>query len=150
MERGEMMDKNVEHGVDRENPEHVPASDRCRGRGRSGFGHGACVEPAALAALLLDDSYGYDLKKTISSLTDGLVDVDSGGLYRVLRRFEDEGVAVSEWAEGDGGGPARRSYRITEKGRLLAEEWLEHLRQRERMASTIANLVEKGLERSSL
>lgn len=144
-----MMDRNIEHGTGREPTGQAPVGDQCRGRGRSGFGHGACVEPAALAALLLDESYGYDLKKTISSLTGGVVEVDSGGLYRVLRRFEDDGVAVSEWAEGEGGGPARRSYHITEKGRLLAEEWLTHLRQRERMASTIADLVEQGLGKAS-
>ena len=58
----------------------------CRRRGGGG---GALVEPAALAALLYADGYGYDMRRTILDMTDGEVDVDVGGLYRSLRRLED-------------------------------------------------------------
>lgn len=117
----------------------------CRRGGRRGRGGGAgSVEPAALAALLVADGYGYDIKKTIEELTDGQIAVDIGGLYRVLRRLEDEGSVISRWHE-DTSGPARREYELTEQGILLAQQWLEALRRRERCSKVLGDLLEKGL-----
>ena len=76
----------------------------CRRRGGGG---GALVEPAALAALLYAGGYGYDLRRTILEMSDGEVDADVGGLYRTLRRMEEEGSVVSRWCE-EGAGPRRR------------------------------------------
>ena len=98
----------------------------CRRRGGGG---GALVEPAALAALLSAGGYGYDLRRTIMERTDGEVDVDVGGLYRSLRRLEEEGAVVSRWCD-DETGPRRREYQVTEQGIELAEQWLDALRQR--------------------
>ena len=77
--------------------------DDCGGEGaarqpccrRRGGGGGALVEPAALAALLYAGGYGYDMRKAILERTNGEVDVDVGGLYRSLRRLEDEGAVLS-------------------------------------------------------
>ena len=78
----------------------MPRGD-CGGEGarqpccrRRGGGGGALVEPAALAALLYAGGYGYDMRRTILDMTDGEVDVDVGGLYRSLRRLEDEGAVA--------------------------------------------------------
>ena len=65
------------------------------------------VEPAALAALLYAGGYGYDMRKAILERTNGEVDVDVGGLYRSLRRLEDEGAVASRWCDEDVG-PRRR------------------------------------------
>lgn len=89
----------------------------CRRAG--GGGRGALVEPAALAALLGEGAHGYDLRRHIADLTGGELEVDAGGLYRVLRRMEEEGFVVSKWVEGESG-PQRRDYEITSEGRELA------------------------------
>ena len=98
----------------------MPRGD-CGGEGarqpccrRRGGGGGALVEPAALAALLYAGGYGYDMRRTILDMTDGEVDVDVGGLYRSLRRLEDEGAVASRWCE-DASGPRRREYELTEQ-----------------------------------
>jgi len=70
----------------------------CGRRQPGGAGRGALVEPAALAALLSSAGHGYDLRRVISELTDGEIEVDTGGLYRVLRRMEDDGYVTSAWA----------------------------------------------------
>lgn len=114
----------------------------CRRRGGGG---GALVEPAALAALLYADGYGYDMRKTILERTDGAIDVDVGGMYRSLRRLEEEGAVVSRWSE-DTSGPRRREYELTELGVQLAEQWLEVMRQRQRVDEIVADLLEGGLE----
>lgn len=114
----------------------------CRRRGGGG---GALAEPAALAALLHAGGYGYDMRKTILEKTEGAVDVDVGGLYRSLRRLEEEGAVVSRWCD-DASGPRRREYELTRIGVELAEQWLDVLRARQRLDGLLAGLLEGGLQ----
>lgn len=116
----------------------------CRRAG--GGGGGALVEPAALAALLGGGAHGYDVRREITELTGGALDVDAGGLYRVLRRLEEDGFVVSTWTESDSG-PQRRDYEITSEGHELAEDWLAHLRERERVAGLLADVLTAALTR---
>lgn len=118
----------------------------CRRAG--GGGGGALAEPAALAALLTSAAHGYDVRRRVGELTDGEIEVDAGGLYRVLRRLEEEGFVVSAWTEGESG-PQRRDYEITVEGRELAEDWLAHLRDRQRVAGLLADVLSAALERST-
>ena len=115
----------------------------CRRAG--GGGRGALVEPAALAALLGGGTHGYDVRRAIHEYTGGELDVDAGGLYRVLRRLEDEGFVVSTWTEGDAG-PQRRDYELTAEGRELAEGWVVHLRERQRLSGVVADALASALE----
>lgn len=94
-----------------------------------GAGRGAFVEPALLAVLARSEGHGYDLVRAIEEATGGEVVPDTGGLYRLLRRLEEDGFVTSEWQEG-GSGPQRRSYRITDDGRALLEHWIGHLEER--------------------
>lgn len=128
-----------------------PARPGCPGRSerrpccrRRGGGGGALVEPAALAALLAQGGYGYDMRRTILDMSGGEVDVDSGGLYRSLRRLEEEGAVVSRWVE-DCSGPRRREYELTSDGVALAEQWLAALRSRRKLDELLVDLLEKGL-----
>lgn len=117
-----------------------------RGDGRCGR-RGALIEPVVLAALQLESTHGYDLRRSIAELTDGALHVDVGGLYRTLRKLEEDGFVTSSWSEGESG-PQRRDYRITPEGRELAEDWAEHLRQRSQLLSVIAASIESGKEGS--
>ncbi len=132
--RGPAGNRSAAHGAGRP----------CCRRGGGG-GLGAFVEPAALAALLAKPAHGYDLRKEISLITDGQVEVDAGGLYRVLRRLEDEGFVTSAWAEG-GTGPQRRDYQLTAEGRELAQDWITRLRERERLSRILADALSAQTE----
>ena len=128
----------------------MPQGD-CANRGmrqpccrRRGGGGGALVEPAALAALLYAGGYGYDMRRTILEMTGGALDVDVGGLYRSLRRLEEEGAVISHWGE-DASGPRRREYELTRQGVELSEQWLEALRQRRRLDDLLIESLEGGL-----
>lgn len=116
----------------------------CCRRG-AGSGGGAFVEPAALAALARRGGHGYDLRREIRELTGDEFDVDAGGLYRVLRRLEEEGFVSSRWTEG-GSGPQRRDYELTPEGRELARDWIEHLRERERVSGILAGALDSSLK----
>lgn len=128
-----------DHGV---GAMHGAGRPCCRRAG--GGGGGALVEPAALAALLSGGAHGYDVRREIGEMTGGELEVDAGGLYRVLRRMEDDGFVVSTWVESDSG-PQRRDYQITAEGRELAEDWLSHLRERQRVAGLLADVLSAAL-----
>lgn len=132
-------------GGEAETSAECPSPDErkpcCRRRGGAGA---ASVEPAVLAALLYADGYGYDLRKVIRERTGGVLDVDVGGMYRALRRLEDEGAVESRWCE-DASGPKRREYRLTAVGVDMARQWLEIMRQRLQLDVLLGDLLEGGL-----
>jgi DNA-binding PadR family transcriptional regulator len=97
-----------------------------------------------VAALLSEGGHGYDLRKAIGEMTDDAVSVDAGGLYRTLRRMEEEGFVTSKWVEGDAG-PQKREYELTAAGYELAEDWIEHLEERSRLASLMASRLAEAL-----
>jgi len=103
-------------------------------------GKGSFVEPALLAALSVSEGHGYDLARAIEEMTSGEVVPDAGGLYRILRRLEQDGFVTSEWQEGDSG-PQRRSYRITADGRALLAHWMVHLEERRRTLDVLIDVV---------
>lgn len=47
---------------------------------------------------------------------------DPGIVYRVLRKFEKDGLVVSEW-QNSGKGPAKRLYQLTPFGEKALKEW---------------------------
>ena len=58
-------------------------------------------------------SHGYELVERLADL--GLTHVDSGTVYRALRRLNEEGLVTSCW-ESSTAGPARRRYSVTPAG----------------------------------
>ncbi len=140
------MDGRVSHG--RGGPPTMGNGGRgscCGSRhGRGGAGRGALAEPAVIAALMSGGAHGYDLRRAIAEITSDQIDVDQGGLYRVLRRLEAEGYVVSVWVEGDSG-PQRREYELTSEAEDLAHDWVSHLREREQVAGLLAGLLEAEL-----
>lgn len=108
-----------------------------------GGGRGAFVEPALLAVLARSEGYGYDLVRAIEEMTGGEVVPDAGGLYRLLRRLEEDGFVTSAWQEGESG-PQRRSYRITDEGRALLGHWIGHLEERRRALDALVTAVQSA------
>ena len=83
------------------------------------------VDLQLLLALADGELHGYGLVQAIAARTDGLIALDPGNLYRVIRRLLAEGlVADSQAREVPGlAGERRRYYRITALGqRVLSEE----------------------------
>jgi PadR family transcriptional regulator, regulatory protein PadR len=84
------------------------------------------VEPAVLLLLAEGPRHGYELLDRLPELV-AEERVDVGNLYRVMRGLEDDGVVESEW-RGDLPGPAKRTYRLTDAGSALLDQWAEALR----------------------
>ncbi len=86
------------------------------GGGPGGGGYRrAVLEVAILASLAESDLHGYELVEHIVALAGGLVCVDSGTMYRMLRAMEQQGFVTSSWQTAESG-PSRRVYTITEHG----------------------------------
>ena len=81
-----------------------------------------------LARLLRSDSYGYEINKTISTLSSGRFELKEATLYTAFKRLEELGYITSYWGSS-GAGARRRYYTITPAGRQacdqLSKEWEE-------------------------
>jgi PadR family transcriptional regulator, regulatory protein PadR len=71
------------------------------------------LRPCILLLLREDPAHGYDLLERLRAF--GFVESDPGGLYRALRKLEDEGLVQSAW-EQSSSGPDRRMYQLTRAG----------------------------------
>lgn len=78
------------------------------------------LRPCLLLLIAEQPSHGYDLLDRLESL--GTPPIDAGTLYRNLRAMERDETVASSW-EVSPSGPARRTYRITDRGRAELEEW---------------------------
>ena len=81
-----------------------------------------------LARLRQADSYGYEINKTISTLSSGQFELKEATLYTAFKRLEEQGCIASYWGDS-GAGARRRYYTITPAGRevchRLLREWQE-------------------------
>lgn len=98
------------------------------------------VDLELLMALAEEERHGYGLVQAVAERTHGLLVLDPGNLYRVIKRLLADGLVAEsgQRATPDAGGERRRYYRITPLGgRVLAAE-LERLRTLVTAASTRA------------
>ena len=74
-----------------------------------------------LLALRSGPQHGYGIKKQVKERTGGRVDLDPGGLYRLVARLEDDGLVGPSPAPEteDSDDPRRRYYALTELGEAV-------------------------------
>ncbi|WBY63600.1 MAG: PadR family transcriptional regulator [Thermocaproicibacter melissae] len=82
------------------------------------------LELCILHEVAKKESYGYEILNVIGSVFPGM---DRSTVYAVLRRLNADGSTAVRIGDGESGGPQRKYYRITERGRAalreLTEEW---------------------------
>lgn len=91
------------------------------------------VRSCVLLLLAESPAHGYDLLDRLGTL--GVVGADAGGLYRMLRSMEQEGLLFSEW-ETSQSGPARRTYGLTDEGMDWLHAWASVHKQTIRIVET--------------
>lgn len=74
-----------------------------------------------LAHLMKKDSYGYEINKSISEITNGQYELKEATLYTAFRRLEEMGMIVSYWGD-ENSGARRRYYKITDTGQKYYKE----------------------------
>jgi DNA-binding PadR family transcriptional regulator len=100
------------------------------------------VEPALLLVLRGGETHGYDLAESLAELAPD-DPVDLGNLYRLLRSLEAEGVVTSRWRD-DLPGRVKRTYELTDDGRLLLDTWAEALRKTDENIAAFLRRYEEG------
>ena len=89
------------------------------------------IEPFVLLRLARAPAHGYELAQTVAELGFRRVARDRSILYKVLRALEEEGCTTSHWETSDAG-PARRIYRLTERGETYLAARAEDLERQKR------------------
>jgi len=76
-----------------------------------------------LRTLVFGPSHGHAIAKQIRSVSEDVLQVETGSLYPALHRLEAQGWISSEWEISDKGKRAKY-YRLTRSGRkqLVAEQ----------------------------
>lgn len=78
------------------------------------------LKPATFLVLLVlngGPGHGYGIKKEVLQRSDGSVELDAGGLYRLIARLEEQGLLrPSDVNRGEGHDERRKYYEITDIG----------------------------------
>jgi PadR family transcriptional regulator PadR len=101
------------------------------------------LEICVLLLLFEKEGYGYGLIEQLSDFGFTGDDLNIGSLYRTLRKLEDQDLVSSIWEEASGG-PKRRVYTITERGKKELHNWIPVLKERKaRIEQLITTYEEK-------
>ncbi len=80
-----------------------------------------------LSVIAKKDLYGYQIIRTVATLSDDVFQMNEGTLYPILHSLEKNGFLEAYWSDSDEGARRRKYYHITDKGlKELAsqkEEW---------------------------
>ncbi len=78
-----------------------------------------------LLALSEGPQHGYGIKRRVKERTEGRIELEPGGLYRLIAKLEQDGIAEPcDPPSGESSADQRRRYyRLTSRGReVLADE----------------------------
>jgi PadR family transcriptional regulator PadR len=97
------------------------------------------LEYCVLGLLEREERYGFELVRSLGAI-DGMV-TGEGTLYPLLSRLQKDGRLASTWRESDAGGPPRKYYVITAKGRRALDEFTTEWT---RFRDTVDTILAKG------
>lgn len=107
-----------------------------RGRGRGGGRPRQIrrfIEPAVLLLLHAGPNHGYGIAAGLRGLGLESYAVDPSVIYRVLYDLEEQGMVISNRESAESAGPPRRVYELTELGDAYLRDWVDDLRETDRM-----------------
>jgi len=87
----------------------------------------ASATPLILSILSVEESYGYQIIKKITEISDDRIHWKEGTLYPVLHKMEKSGIINSKWKVADNG-RKRKYYQINKKGKKILDDELDHWR----------------------
>lgn len=99
------------------------------------------AEPIVLLAIWrLGEAHGYQIAQQAEGMAVTHAGLDSGVIYRTLRRLEAAG-RLRSWWDTSGDGPARRLYVLTESGIQHLGEWAHVLKD---IAASLETLAQES------
>jgi DNA-binding PadR family transcriptional regulator len=106
------------------------------------------IKICLLTLLYNKTSHGYSLIEGLAQYGFDKEDLSISTLYRNLRRMEKEGLVISSWKEGSGG-PRKRVYSITKKGKENLSEYIDFLKYRKSLMTKLINNYEDKVKRDN-
>jgi len=104
------------------------------------------AEPIVLVTIaMFGEAHGYQIAQEAEKSAITHAGLDSGVIYRTLRRLEAAGRVRSSWATS-GSGPARRIYVLTESGVQHLGEWAQVLGDVSASLQTLARNCQKAAQ----
>jgi len=91
-------------------------------------------------------SYGYEIIRRIEELSEGRHKIESGTMYTLLRRMEQNKLVTSVWKKSKDG-PNKRTYKVTKKGEQYLKTWLEMIIERKTMIDKMAAFYDEHFGR---
>lgn len=95
------------------------------------------LEICVLVLLDNKDCYGYELVQKVSDK----IEISEGSMYPLLRRLTKEGYFTTYFQESSEG-PARKYYRMTDKGRDYLHEQIKEWKD---FSNAVNELIEEGV-----
>ncbi len=86
-----------------------------------------------LLALAGGERHGYGIIKEVEAQTDGTVKLGPGTLYRLVKQLQSDGW-IAEVASDDDDDERRRYYRLSPRGRRIAQAEAQRLEELVRVA----------------
>ena len=81
----------------------------------------ASATPLILSILSVEESYGYQIIKKITEISDDRIHWKEGTLYPVLHKMEKSGIINSKWKVAENG-RKRKYYQINKKGKSVLDD----------------------------
>ncbi len=100
------------------------------------------TETIILALLMDQDSYGYEINKSIKAITHQQYELKEATLYSAFRRLEEQGIIDSYWGD-EKSGARRRYYRITSAGKKQYQRNLEDWNEAKQMIDALVSRRER-------
>jgi|GEM_PF-817351 len=75
-----------------------------------------------LLLLLEKEMYGYELTHTLNGLSKGQITYQESGVYQILKKLNKKKI-VTWFHQSSPRGPARKYYRLTDRGRELLKRF---------------------------
>lgn len=97
---------------------------------------GRFIEACILCLLRKAPCHGYCLMEKLEVFGFHKNSLNISVLYRNLHDMEENGLVNSSWVESTQG-PKKRTYAITDKGKLALDSWISVLKNRKERISTI-------------
>ncbi|MGJ8454465.1 PadR family transcriptional regulator [Pseudothermotoga sp. U03pept] len=109
-----------------------------------GAGANFWITTFVLCILSKKETHGYELFEMLAEHFPNLCPCRGpswmGAGYRILRELELQGLITSRWETGEG--PAKRTYSLTPKGKVLKEQLLDQMKDLRNQINRFLQLVE--------
>ncbi|MCO6502784.1 MAG: PadR family transcriptional regulator [Acidimicrobiales bacterium] len=102
--------------------------------------HGV-LDMCLMAVIREEPSYGYEMARKLSERGLGLA--SEGSIYPVLSRLQRSGM-IEGYLVQSSEGPARKYYRITDKGRRSLDTWMDEWKHFRSAVDSVVGVDDAG------